>query len=166
MIFVTVGSQVPFDRMIKAVEAWAIEKGRTDEMFYQIGAGVPPTTGQWKRSIPPDEYRRLCQQASVIVGHAGTGIWMTSTELAKRLILFPRRFATFHEHRNEHQYDMCLRVAPTKSVTIAFTVEELHTYLNTPEHIIVPASKSPEKDELINAVRLFIHTGTLLPPRK
>ena len=165
MIFVTVGSQVPFDRLIKAAETWAIENGRTDEMFYQIGAGTPPTTGQWKRSIPPDEHRRLCQEASIIVGHAGIGVWMTSSELAKRLILFPRRFAIFHEHRNEHQYDMCQRVAPG-SVTIAFTVEELHAYLNTPERIIVPATKSPETDELINAVRLYIHTGTLLPPRK
>ena len=165
MIFVTVGSQVPFDRMIKAVETWAMENGCTDEMFYQIGAGTPPKTGQWRRLIPPDEYRRLCQEACIIVGHAGTGIWMTSAELAKRLILFPRRFAFFHEHRNEHQYNMCLRLASKKSVTIAFTVEELHAYLNTPECIIVPDSKSFETDELINAIRLFIHTGTL-PPKK
>ena len=36
MIFVTVGAQMPFDRMCKAVDAWAAKRGRSD-VFAQIG---------------------------------------------------------------------------------------------------------------------------------
>ena len=36
MIFVTVGHQMPFDRLIAAVDAWAGARGRSD-VFAQIG---------------------------------------------------------------------------------------------------------------------------------
>ena len=44
MIFVTVGTDQPFDRMVKVVDAWAAEYGRTD-LFAQIGEGgwEPPS---------------------------------------------------------------------------------------------------------------------------
>ena len=46
MIFVTVGTDQPFDRMLKVVDQWAAERGRTD-LFAQIGGG-----GWEPRSIP------------------------------------------------------------------------------------------------------------------
>ena len=38
MILVTVGSQLPFDRLVRAVETWARAAGRTDVVF-QVGDG-------------------------------------------------------------------------------------------------------------------------------
>ena len=163
MIFVTVGSHSPFDRLVRIVETWAIENGCANEVFYQIGNGIPPSSGQWKRSIPSDEYRRLCKEAGLIVSHAGTGIWMTAAETGKPLILFPRRFAVLHEAFNEHQYDMCLRVASEEAVTIAYTEEELRTYLDAPNLVRVPSSQGVKADELNNALRQAL-AGKPLPP--
>ena len=36
MIFVTVGTQLPFDRLVRAVDAWAAEHPQVD-VFGQIG---------------------------------------------------------------------------------------------------------------------------------
>ena len=165
MIFVTVGSQVPFNRMIKAVEKWAIERGRADEIFYQIGNGVPPETGEWKRTMPPEKYNQLCIEADLIVGHAGTGIWMTAADLKRRLILFPRRYAVHHEHRNEHQYEMCRHVEATGAVTIAFTEEELITFLDAPDTVKIPVSKGAGAEELLHTLRMLIE-GKPLPPER
>ena len=165
MIFVTVGSQVPFDRMINAVEKWAIARGRAKEIIYQIGNGVPPETGEWKRALLPEKYNQLCKKADLIVGHAGTGIWMTAAELGSRLILFPRRFATYHEHRNEHQYEMCRHVESTGAVTIAFTEEELFIYLDAPDTIKIPISNGARAEDLHHALHMLID-GKPLPPER
>ena len=52
MIFVTVGTQLAFDRMIKAVDEWAGARGRTD-VFAQVGPAAqahPTPTPKGERS--------------------------------------------------------------------------------------------------------------------
>ena len=39
MIFVTVGTDLPFDRMLRVIDAWAGDSGR-DDVFAQIGEGA------------------------------------------------------------------------------------------------------------------------------
>jgi UDP-N-acetylglucosamine transferase subunit ALG13 len=152
--------------MIKAVEDWAAEKGCTDEMFYQIGDGAPPAQGAWVRQLAPDEFERRCREAQLIVSHAGTGILMVASSLRKKVLVFPRRFSEPGEIRNDHQMDTARRWVKNRAATVAFDVDQLHACLNTPEQIIVPQTESPEAKELIEAVRSFVHTGTLPPPRK
>jgi hypothetical protein len=42
-IFVTVGAQIPFDRLIVAVDAWAAGRSTVDSLFAQVGEkGVRP----------------------------------------------------------------------------------------------------------------------------
>ncbi len=36
-IFVTVGTELPFDRLVRAIDHWAGERGRGSEVFAQIG---------------------------------------------------------------------------------------------------------------------------------
>ena len=55
MIFVTVGTQLPFDRMIRVVDEWVAQTGRRD-VFAQIGdASYTPSATQWVRFLTPDE---------------------------------------------------------------------------------------------------------------
>jgi len=105
------------------------------------------------------------KKASLIIGHAGTGIWMTAADIGKRLILFPRRYALYHEHRNEHQYDMCRSIADAGAVTIAFTEEELRAYMSAPDTVLVPTAKGTGLKELCDALRLAL-AGKPLPPAR
>ena len=75
MILVTVGMQVPFDRLCMAVDDWAGSRGR-DDVFIQTGeTDWVPSHSKYTRMIRPDEFRDLMEQAlarcSVHVGSLG-----------------------------------------------------------------------------------------------
>ena len=150
----------------EAGKKWAKENGRAEEIFYQIGDGIPPSQGSWVRQFVPDEFEKHCREAELIVSHAGTGILMVAAELKQKLLIFPRRFSEPGEIRNDHQMDSGRRWAENHAATVAFTVEELYVYLNDPKQILIPKTDSPGTGELIDAVRLFVHTGTLPSSKK
>lgn len=106
MIFVAVGTQLPFDRLIKAIDSWCAERGRGDEVFGQIGQVGPenykPEHFDWAERIGPDDFVEKIKLADVIVGHAGMGSIITAMSYGKPIVVLPRR-AHLEEHRNDHQ---------------------------------------------------------------
>src|SRR5262245_16726664 len=99
MIFVTVGTQGQFDRLIRTVDEWAGLRARTD-VFAQIGKSVyRPRHIRSKRFIDPAEFRKLVEASRLVVAHAGIGSIITALEFGKHIIVMPRR-ADFGEHRN------------------------------------------------------------------
>jgi len=102
MIFVTVGSQIPFDRLIRAVDEWAGAHARSD-VFAQI-ADTPyrPEHIDFTNFLTPTEFAEAVQRCSVIVAHAGMGTIISALELGKQVVVMPRR-GSLHETRNDHQ---------------------------------------------------------------
>lgn len=101
MIFLTVGSQTSFDRLVHAADECCARHGC--EMLAQIGAGTYlPQHMRWFRMCSPAEFRRHCREADLIVAHAGMGSVLTALEFAKPMLLLPRR-ADLGETRNDHQ---------------------------------------------------------------
>jgi UDP-N-acetylglucosamine transferase subunit ALG13 len=102
MIFVTVGSQTPFDRLIRAVDEWAGAHARSD-VFAQIAATTyRPEYIKFTNFLTPTEFAEAVQRCSVIVAHAGMGTIISALELGKQVVVMPRR-ASLHETRNDHQ---------------------------------------------------------------
>lgn len=102
MIFVTVGTQLPFDRLISAVDDWAGER-RVSDVIAQIGpSSLVPKHVSVKPFVAADEFQQFVKEASLIIAHAGMGSIITAMELGKPIIIMPRR-ASLGEHRNEHQ---------------------------------------------------------------
>lgn len=102
MILVSVGSQVPFDRLIRAVDEWARLRKRSD-VFAQIADGsYRPAHMQFTDFVDPSEFNRLVGEAQVIVSHAGMGSIISALEFGKPIVVMPRR-ACFRETRNDHQ---------------------------------------------------------------
>lgn len=67
MIFVTVGAQMPFDRLVKAVDHWAKEKGRGD-VFAQIGPTEwRPSHIEWTQFLTSAEFFEKFEAADAIV---------------------------------------------------------------------------------------------------
>jgi UDP-N-acetylglucosamine transferase subunit ALG13 len=163
VIFVSVGTQLPFDRMIEAVDRWA---GRNpgQEVFAQVGPGdYKPRHLRYASFISPAECREQMLAANAIVAHAGMGTILGALELGKPLLIMPRR-ATLGEHRNEHQLATARRFADLGRVEVAFDETELQARLGELDGVKVRERISPYASErLVGALRRFIDGGSLQP---
>jgi len=102
VIFVTVGHQMPFDRLVRAVDEWSARCGRTD-VFAQIGSTqYQPARFPFAAHVSPDEFMRRVREATGIVAHAGTGTIIAALQLGKPLLVLPR-LSRLGETRNDHQ---------------------------------------------------------------
>ena len=154
MIFVTVGGQLPFDRLIRCVDAWAAREGRGD-VLAQIGGGeYQPTHLRWERYLPAARFREAMQEADAVVAHAGVGTILTALELRKPLLVLPRR-ADQREHRNDHQVGTARRFAARNLLLAAYTETELAELL--PRLCSQPpgAAPLPADPQLIARIRRY-----------
>lgn len=124
MIFVTVGHQTPFDRLIQWMDTWSESSGRSD-VFAQIGNGeYVPRRFPHARFLGPAEFQRRMTEASAIVGHAGTGTIIDAARLRKPLLVVPR-LASLNETRNDHQVPTARHFAKRGYVLTATSEVEL-----------------------------------------
>lgn len=127
MIFLTVGTQLPFDRLIKAMDE--IAPALDQPIFAQIGNGAYiPKNFDYCRFCAQQEVFETFQKAAGIVSHAGTGSMLTARRFNKPIILFPRR-ASLSEHRNDHQLATCRQLETASGITVAYDETELHAHL-------------------------------------
>jgi UDP-N-acetylglucosamine transferase subunit ALG13 len=161
MIFATVGTQLPFDRLLLGLDGWAARNP---------GVPVLAQCGESRRSLrhietvahlSQTEFRARLRAAKLIVAHAGMGTILSASELGKPVILMPRR-AKFGEHRNDHQQDTAVEMARLSNVTVVQDGEALHAQLDTalargfetPEARPEPGGEALAP--LIDAVRDFV----------
>jgi Uncharacterized conserved protein len=102
VIFASVGSILPFDRLVRAVDEWAAANpGR--EVFLQIGEGrYEPRHAPFVRMMPHDEYRRRLTDCSLFVAHVGMGSILQALEERKQMLLLARHHS-LGEHTTDHQ---------------------------------------------------------------
>lgn len=163
MIFVTVGSCDPFDRLIEAVDNWVGEAKVTVPVLAQIAGGAyQPRHVQYVRFLSPEEYRENFSKARIVVSHAGMGTIITALELQKRIIVMPR-LCELGELRNQHQLATVNHFQRSNNVLVAGSEVELAPLLNvTLENLSKQgdgqASESvrPADPNLIRFVRDFI----------
>lgn len=106
MIFVTVGTQLPFDRLLEYFSEWQDNVGYTGKVVAQVGEG-----SQFRNSdieiysmLTSEEYYHWFCQADAIVSHAGMGSILSCLDYAKPGAFLARKHA-LSEHRNDHQVD-------------------------------------------------------------
>jgi UDP-N-acetylglucosamine transferase subunit ALG13 len=165
MIFATVGTQLPFDRLLLGLDSWA---ARTP------GIPVLAQCGESRRSLRHVEtvahlgqaaFRARLEAAKLIVAHAGMGTILSASELGKPIILMPRR-AKFGEHRNDHQQDTAIEMARLSNVTVVADGEALHDALDAAlaRGFETPTGRPELGSEglapLIDTVRDFVWNGT------
>ena len=121
MIFLTVGTQLPFDRLVAAVDAWA---GRHpgQGIFGQIAepgpSGFRPKNFDWVADLDPAAFEARFREASHIVAHAGMGTIIGALGAGKPLMVMPRR-AHLGEQRNDHQFATVQRLSTRPGIAQA-----------------------------------------------
>ena len=158
MIFLTVGTQLPFDRLVKAVDAWAGEENAAS-VFAQISeTDYRPTHMEWVTYLPAPQFRQKLAEASVIVSHAGMGTLLTGLQAQKPLIVMPRRFG-LGEIRNEHQLATAKWLRQLPGVTVCDDTDDLVAVLRRGDWQ-TPSALSPNASpELLATVRDFIEAS-------
>ena len=129
MIFVTVGSQLPFDRLIQTIDKWAAQNPQ-HPIFAQIGISpYKPQHIEFCQTMTPEEYSHYLQQADFIIAHAGMGTIISALETGKQLLLMPR-LASQGEHRNDHQLATAKHFAKLAHIIVANNELELVDSIN------------------------------------
>ena len=102
LIFVTVGSMMPFDRLIRRMDKFAA--ARPDLTFFaQIGTGTfEPCHMPFERIMGPRAFGDTISAADLIVAHAGMGSVLSALEAGRPIVLVPRRAAE-GEVTTDHQ---------------------------------------------------------------
>lgn len=157
MIFVTVGSDIPFNRLVQAVDQWAGANRRHD-VFAQIGrGGWEPEHVSFSAMLEPSEFRERLAAARIVIGHAGMGTILSALQISKPVLVMPRR-GNLGETRNDHQMATARQLVAMGRINVAFDEKELVDCLDRLEDFEarepISAFASPE---LVGALKDFIH---------
>lgn len=165
MIFVTVGAQMPFDRMIRAVDAWCGRRKDVD-VFAQIGrTSLVPKNFRWVEFLNPPRFRECFQAASAIVAHAGMGSIITALQLGKPILVMPRR-GDLGETRNDHQVATAAHFHELGYVSVAFDEEQMLRRLDQLDRLGTGPLIGPRASPfLLAAIRNFINRTATAPVR-
>lgn len=124
MIFVTVGTQLAFDRLVMAVDKWA-EANPDIEVFAQVGPCVRrPRAIPHADFVPPAKADALIRQAELIVAHAGMGSILTALRFQRPILIMPRKVG-LGEHRNDHQIATARWLDGRAGVSVAWSESEI-----------------------------------------
>ncbi len=156
MIFVSVGTQLPFDRLIHAVDQWA-GRNASEPCFAQIGCGgKPPVHMNWRAMLDSVEHDAALRGASLVVAHAGMGTVLRSAALGRKLLLLPRR-AELGEHRDDHQLATARQLERMNVAKVAADAAELAWWLDRREQIPQADIRSGDRaTSLVRTLHEFI----------
>jgi UDP-N-acetylglucosamine transferase subunit ALG13 len=114
MIFVTIGTSEPFDRLTRAVDALQLD----EELVVQGGdSSFRPKGAAFFDYVDYDRLLKLMTQARVVVMHAGVGSILTAVAVGKRPIVVPR-LRRYHEAVDDHQLVFAQRLAAENAVLL------------------------------------------------
>ncbi len=103
MIFLTVGTQFSFDRLVKSVDQAFDGRLINEEIFAQIGeTSYKPLNFESVVSLEKDLFDKRLREASGVISHAGMGTITMALKNHKPLLVMPR-LKRYREHVNDHQ---------------------------------------------------------------
>jgi len=139
MIFLTVGTQFSFDRLVKAVDEAVGKNGFSERFFAQIGQGCryKPRNFDYVSSLQKKVFDEYFTQASAVVSHGGVGTIKMALEHNKPLLIMPR-LKKYGEVVNDHQVDLARKFGTNGHVLVAYDEKEL------PEKLMKLKSFSPK----------------------
>jgi beta-1,4-N-acetylglucosaminyltransferase len=149
VILVTVGMHTDgFPRLVQAMDRIAAQAN--EDVVMQIGATlVEPRAARWFTFTTQEQMETLCEQARVIVSHAGAGSILVALRHRRPLIVVPR-CREFGEVIDDHQLELADALSSAGALLVANDISDLRAKLDEAAHF-TPCV--PQCNGLINAVR-------------
>lgn len=150
MIFVTVGTQLAFPRLIKIINDW--NAGRDSNVVAQIGndQSLYENIVTYKM-LPASEVERYYEESQFVIAHAGIGSILTAIQYEKPIIIFPR-MERYNEHRNDHQLATCKKFETITGVHVVYSPEDLIKKLNDGKLLSPNKNSSKVSEGIVNFI--------------
>ena len=156
MIFVTVGHQMPFDRLVRLVDQWANNHPEIS-IYAQIGeSDYRPDHIDYARLMSREEFDMKLRESDAVIAHAGTGTIIQALLEQKPMLVLPR-LSRFAETRNDHQVATARHFSEQGLVDAAFDDNSFRGRLDQFRNFR-PAQRVTEQasDELLARLRSFV----------
>lgn len=124
MIFVTVGTQEPFDRLIAAVDTFAPQLNNLPILAQVARSNYVPRHIKTVDFLSTTVFSSYFSQAKLIISHAGMGTIISALQQEKPIIVLPR-LAELKEHRSDHQLATANAFDKLKYIHVVYNEKEL-----------------------------------------
>ena len=160
MVFVTAGTQLPFDRLVEAVDK--IAAGYPDVKFVvqALNSQYNVKNIQVVDFLSSGDFSKHVDNARLIISHAGMGTIISALVKKKPIIVMPR-LHKFNEHRNDHQLGTAVQMDADGYVYVAYSEDELIALFNNmwPNNLTIRkviTSEAPDEfiQDLDNYIKL------------
>lgn len=155
MILLTVGTQLPFDRLVKSVDEAIDQNGFKHEVLAQIGnTSYQPHNFQAVYSLDRHVFDKCMRKASFIISHAGIGTITMALDNDKPLLVMPRR-KCFREHVNDHQVATARKFEQLGHILVAHQENELPTKMDQ-LRTFVPRKRQAQPQAVAERIAHFL----------
>ncbi|WP_407430171.1 glycosyltransferase [Arcticibacter sp.] len=160
MIFVTTGTQAPFNRLIRAMEEIAGELVDEEVVAQAFGVDFVVRNMKIVEFLTPEEYMGIFSKARLIISHAGMGTIISALKERKPIIIVPR-IAAYGEHRNEHQLATANKIAQLNYMPVVYNMDELRevvlgTHSGSNVLFTMPELGDTASQSLISSIQEFM----------
>jgi beta-1,4-N-acetylglucosaminyltransferase len=103
MLFLCVGTQFPFDRLVRTIDEAAGKGFLYDKVYAQLGdSSYIPRHFEYIKFLDKDTFDGYINKSSAIISHAGMGVISAALDRRKPLLVLPRQ-KKYGEVVNDHQ---------------------------------------------------------------
>ena len=155
MIFLTVGTQFPFDRLVKSIDGLIAQNGFDEEIFSQIGnSKYQPKNFKAVVSLEKQLFDKYMRNASYIISHAGMGTITMALEANKPLLVIPRR-RKYGEVVNDHQVAIAKKFEQLSHLLVAYETEQIPEKLEQLK-TFVPRKRQAQPHAVAERIKQFL----------
>jgi len=156
MIFLTVGTQFPFDRLVKAVDVAAGAGRICDEIYAQIGNGAyRPHNFEYTKFLEKRLFDSCVEKTSRIISHAGIGTVTIAMDNNKPLLVMPR-LKRYGEVVNNHQVAVAKRFEEMGYIFAVYNTDQFQHRIR--EFLsFIPRPRGNNAEAVIDRITRFLN---------
>jgi len=157
MIFLTVGTQFPFDRLVKSVDQAFDGRLTNEEIFAQIGeTSYKPLNFESVVSLEKNLFDKRLREASSVISHAGMGTITMALKNHKPLLVMPR-LKRYREHVNDHQVATARKFEELGHILAVYDAKDLPNGIRKLKNF-VPRERKANPEAVADRIHRFLNS--------
>ena len=155
MIFLTVGTQFPFDRLVRGIDQAFNDGLIGEEIFAQIGeSSYKPRNFESVASLEKKVFDKCLKEASSIISHAGMGTIIMALDNEKPLLAMPRS-KKYGEVVNDHQLTIAKRFSKLGYILAVYGIDDLPDGIRELKNFL-PQRRKASSRAVVNRIHRFL----------